>query len=248
MTRDSVAMTLSFHTPENALPLFKEKSVIDVANDSGYQTYWLSSQQLEGLHDTRYGFLAQSSQIIEFTEFQDNKLPSLLNKALADNSHHKKFIVLHMIGSHIPYGDKYDSIDRKSLPNADEYDWSVHKTDRVIKEIVDILDTQPYRYSLFFASDHGELIGQGHGMLYGGPQQYLIPYFIVSHNTNLCGYIESLRSDNGYLNGIANKFVLLEMLGIEVDRNYIDAELKSDQVLHANGKVYQWEQVVVQDF
>src|SRR5699024_6658828 len=109
ITRDSIAMTLSFETPENIAPLFEETSIIELAREIGYTTYWLSSQTLSGTHDSKYGYLAKGSDILDFTDWEDNRLPDLLERYLdrAIHEDNRAFIVLHMLGSHRPYIEKF---------------------------------------------------------------------------------------------------------------------------------------------
>src|SRR5699024_2235497 len=89
--------------------------------------------------------------------------------------------------------------------------------------------------------DHGEVVGKGHGLTYGGPKQVLIPYFLKStdRHKSLCRFIEDLRNDKGYINALSNKFVLLQLLCYNVDNDYIRSEVSNDLILHSNGNVYQ---------
>lgn len=244
ITRDSIAMTLSFHTPENITPFFEQKSVIELAKDNGYKSYWLSSQGLIGLYDTKYAYLVQDSDIIKFTNWEDNRLPILLSEILSTKG--KKFIILHMSGNHMPYQNQYDSIDNEQLTDADDYDKSIHKTDRIIHEIIEILNTNQSDYTLFFTSDHGEIVGKGHGMLYGSSDQYLIPYVFKStkNHEQVCQFVSSLRNKNGYISALNNKFILLNMLGYSIDDIYLRAEVENDRVLHSDGRSYQWQAIL----
>lgn len=243
ITRDSLAMTLSFALPENMNPLFSEKSIIDYAKDAGYRTAWIGSQPLQGLHETKYGFLAKKSDAIFFTNGKDEKL--LSNLEIFQNENHlqkKQFIILHMAGNHMSYMDRFDAIDAEALPQAHAYDKSIRKTDRIVAEIVRRLDTLNNSYSLLFVSDHGEIVGIGHGISRGGIDQYLIPMFIRQKKTaaNYCDYIETLRNKNGYISALSNKFVLLHMLGYGIDEIFIKNEIDNDRVLHSTGKVVPW--------
>lgn len=115
ITRDSVAMTFSFATPESEEPLFKEKNIIDLAKENGYKTYWLSSQEISGLYASKFGYIAKKSDVIKLTKGKDDKLNNLLFKALQNTG--KKFIVLHLSGSHLDYTN-FDDLDKKALPMA----------------------------------------------------------------------------------------------------------------------------------
>lgn len=240
VTRDSISMTLSFHIPEDIMPMFEEKSVIELAKDNGYKTYWLASQYIDGPYDAKYAYLASNSDIIKFTDWEDNKLPELLHEALATED--KKFIILHMAGSHQPYMDKFDPIDSEQLADSDNYDKSIHKTDRVINAIINELEINGQPYSLFFTSDHGEDVGKGHGLQYASNEQYMIPYIFksTSNSQKLCQFVESIKNKDNGINALNNKFILLNMLGYQIEEDYLRREVENDRVLHSDEQVYQW--------
>jgi heptose-I-phosphate ethanolaminephosphotransferase len=185
ITRDSIAMTLSFETPKRLDPLFSEKSVIDLANENHYATYWVTSQRLGGRYNRKYGFLAEKSNHVISTHKEDNRLPVELKKIIDSAQPDKRlFIVLQMIGSHQGYADKFDPIDREALPNEDDYDRSIHKSDRVLGEIFKLLQSSGKKYAALFVSDHGEIVGKGHGLMDGGPNQFKIPFI---YDSNVAG-------------------------------------------------------------
>lgn len=244
ITRTSISMSFSFRGPENFASLIEKKSIIDLAKESGFKTYWITSQPLRGVNETEYGFIAKDSDAIWYTEREDNKLSLFLNKALREDSKsEKKFIVLHMAGSHWPYSEKFDKVDEETLPSADDYDKSIRKTDRILGSILRELSEEKKDYALLFFSDHGEIVGKGHGISGGGANQYLIPYMVKTFGVpnDVCGFVEALRGKNGYINALSNKFVLLKLLGYEVDSGYVASEVRNDRVLHSDGGVYDWQ-------
>ncbi|WP_275371705.1 phosphoethanolamine transferase [Xenorhabdus bovienii] len=241
ITRNSVSMSLAFHTPESERNLFKNKSIVEMAKSNGYKTYWLGSQELDGLHSSKYGFIAKKSDVIELTNFNDDKLSSLLNEALLDNED-KKFIVIHLYGSHMPYTN-YDDKDKMTLPHADDYDLTIHHTDRVIKTIYDIIDKQNINYSMIYTSDHGEIVNKGHGYE-KGREQYLVPFMYKSNNPKYkCQFIESFRNKDGYLSGLMNKYILSNLIGYDIEPSILNRERDNDRVLTADESVLPFLQV-----
>ncbi|MDC9614412.1 phosphoethanolamine transferase [Xenorhabdus khoisanae] len=241
ITRNSVSMTLAFHTPENEENLFKNKSIVEMAKANGYKTYWLGSQDLDGLHSSKYGFIAKKSDVIKLTNFKDDKLSFLLNEVLLDNEENK-FIVIHLHGSHMPYTN-YDNTDKMALPNADDYDLTIYHTDRVIKKIYDVIDKKNINYSLIYTSDHGEIVNKGHGYQ-KGREQYLVPFMYKSnsHQYN-CQFIESFRNKNGYLSGLMNKYILTNLIGYEIEPSILNKERNNDRVLTADESVLPFSQL-----
>ncbi|SFN97977.1 heptose-I-phosphate ethanolaminephosphotransferase [Xenorhabdus japonica] len=241
ITRNSVSMSLAFHTPESEENLFKNKSIIEMAKSNGYKTYWLGSQDLDGLHSSKYGFIAKKSDIIKFTNFKDNNLSTLLHNVLSDNEE-KKFIVIHLHGSHMPYNN-YDNDDKLALPSADKYDLTIHHTDRVINNIFDVINKNNINYSVIYTSDHGEIINKGHGYQ-KGRDQYLVPFMYKSNDSQYnCQFIESFRNKDGYLSGLMNKYILSELIGYDIEPSILNREKNNDRVLTADESVLPFSQI-----
>ncbi|WP_334471986.1 sulfatase-like hydrolase/transferase [Arsenophonus sp. PmNCSU2021_1] len=211
------------------------KSIVEMARYNGYKTYWLGSQEIEGTHGSRYGFIAKKSDHIKLTNYNDNKLVELLSEILSDNTQ-KRFIVIHLFGNHKPYNN-YDEIDKKALPKAEKYDLTIHHTDRIVNDIFNVINEKKINYNLIYTSDHGEVVNVGHG-LKKGREQYLIPFMYKSTNPEYnCQFIESFRNKNGYLSGLMNKYILSELLGYGIDKSTLTKEREYDRILTANEDV-----------
>ncbi|WP_085246642.1 sulfatase-like hydrolase/transferase [Gilliamella mensalis] len=237
-TRDSLPMTLSFTLPESYDNLFTNKSIIEMAKFNDYKTYWLASaaQAIQGSFNTKFGFIARKSDVVSFSESGDDiSLSQLLEKTLQEDNSQKKFIFVHLRGSHQPYTG-YDQIDKQALPDAEEYDLTVHHTDRAVKALYDTINKYSDNYTLIYTSDHGEIVNVGHGFSNGSVDQFLIPFLFISKNPKYnCQYIESFRGSTGYLSGLMNKYILSNLLGYDIDQTIIDKEKNNDRVLMPNG-------------
>lgn len=130
-----------------------------------------------------------------------------------------------------------------ALPNADEYDQSIHRTDRILHQIIDMADRELGNYVLVYTSDHGEVVGKGHGLQYGGYDQYNIPMIIGDPTDKYCHYAEKIRNVDGYYSSLMNKYLLLDMLGYDIDPKVIEADRHTDPVLHSDDKVYQYRDI-----
>ena len=242
-TRDSIPMTLSFNIPESNDNLFNNKSIIEMAKYNNYKTYWLASyrQSIKGPSNAKFGFIARKSDELDFTDKNtegsyDVNLSKLLEKHLKKDSVTKKFIVIHLRGSHQPYSDGYDEIDKQALPDAENYDLTIHHTDRAVKAIYDVINKYSRNYTIIYTSDHGEIVNIGHGMS-KGIDQFLIPFMFISTNNRFdCQFIESFRSSNGYLSGLMNKYILSNLLGYQIDQSILDKEKNNDRILLPNNK------------
>ena len=237
MTRDSIPMSLSFSIPESNDNLFINKSIIEMAKYNNYKTYWLASyrQNIKGASNAKFGFIARKSDILDFTDKDhDVNLSELLERYLKKDNAPKKFIFIHLRGSHQPYSDGYDEIDKQALPDAEDYDLTIHHTDRTVKAIYDVVNKYSRNYSIIYTSDHGEIVNVGHGMS-KGIDQFLIPFMFISTNNRFdCQFIESFRSSNGYLSGLMNKYILSNLLGYQIDQAILDKEKNNDRILLPN--------------
>ena len=230
-------MTLSFNIPESNDNLFNNKSIIEMAKYNNYKTYWLASyrQNIKGASNAKFGFIARKSDILDFTDKDhDVNLSELLERYLKKDNAPKKFIFLHLRGSHQPYSDGYDEIDKQALPDAEIYDLTIHHTDRTVKAIYDVVNKYSRNYSIIYTSDHGEIVNLGHGMS-KGIDQFLIPFMFISTNNRFdCQFIESFRGSNGYLSGLMNKYILSNLLGYQIDQSILDKEKNNDRILLPN--------------
>ncbi|EBJ4296066.1 hypothetical protein DUX08_01660 [Salmonella enterica] len=234
-TRDSLAMTFSFSTPESDTNLFKNKSIIEMAKANGYKTWWIGSQELEGLFSSKYGFIARKSDVVRLTNGHDKHLVPMLTDALEDTSAPKKFIIVHLLGNHKPYHN-YDAEDKKALPGAEEYDLTIHKTDRVVSSLFNDVAKHSNNYIFLYTSDHGEVVNKGHGLMKGKDQWY-IPFLYKSTNDKFdCSFIEQFRNKDGWLSGLMNKYILSRLIGYTLDKNIVNNEMNNDRVKAANEK------------
>ncbi|EJA68732.1 sulfatase-like hydrolase/transferase [Salmonella enterica] len=234
-TRDSLAMTFSFSTPESDTNLFKNKSIIEMAKANGYKTWWIGSQELEGFFSSKYGFIARKSDVVRLTNGHDEHLVPMLTDALEDTSAPKKFIIVHLLGNHKPYHN-YDAEDKKALPGAEEYDLTIHKTDRVVFSLFNDVAKHSNNYIFLYTSDHGEVVNKGHGLMKGKDQWY-IPFLYKSTNDKFdCSFIEQFRNKDGWLSGLMSKYILSRLIGYTLDKNIVNNEMNNDRVKAANEK------------
>ena len=261
ITRTSVPLNLSFATPDDFNDMYTYKSIINLANEAGYKTFWLATQNSGGLtgYGNTYEFISRSSsevvspdipnsKFFKVTE-DDNLSLKLLEKAIRmGDSFEKKFIVLHWVGNHAPYNFRYDDRDKLDLPSASDYDRSIRKTDRLIYEVLKYMDRNTDEYLLLFTSDHGEIpfdegAGVEHGLTYGGYGQYEIPFILANKGLNdtSCRDLDKYRFATGNFSGLYTKYVLLENMGFEI--NDLSKFVERDKVLHSDGRVYEYENI-----
>lgn len=145
------------------------KSIIHLAKDAGFSTYWLSNQTLTSEWDYSVSSLAKQSDYSFFTanekytelEYDGVLIPKLEN-ILKMKESRNNLIVLNFYGSHMAFKDRYPqkfNLFRK--PNyksriekrIDQYDNSIYYTDFLLGKIFEI--GQKYSAKVIYFSDHG---------------------------------------------------------------------------------------------
>lgn len=187
-TRSSIPMLLTRKPAAQVYQYdFAEKSIISAFKEAGFDTYWLSTQQKFGAHDTSTSVYAKEADNIIFlnkTNYKnkgetDGVIVPVFKKILA-NQAQKKLVVIHTLGSHFDYSHRYPASFDKFKPSLNDiksyslqdkrykqqiinsYDNSILYTDYVINELINTLKTQPETESfLLYSSDHGEDLFDG---------------------------------------------------------------------------------------
>ena len=178
-TLNSVLSMLSQSNLEGQMGLEKSIDIIDIFHSAGYKTYWISNQSPIGIWDNLVTVFANKSDCIKFvntssnssfeatlTTSYDSKLFEPFSLALNEDIG-KKFIVLHLMGSHSSYSKRYPAnfdifsgTYRKEKTIA-EYDNSMLYNDFIVDSLLNIiisndsLQNNPIS-SAIYLSDHGE--------------------------------------------------------------------------------------------
>ncbi|TXH96908.1 MAG: hypothetical protein E6Q75_06115 [Rheinheimera sp.] len=184
-TRMSVPVIISRKTAANQSYFFDEKSMVAAFGEAGFRTYWLSTQSPLGVHDSSVALHASEADEVQYLNpvgykkegFYDEVLLDAFQRVLAKQEQ-KQLIVLHTLGSHFSYTDRYppafdrflpsgkgqkigmhDQANRELLNNA--YDNTVLYTDFIVAGLIRQLQQQQAIASLLLVSDHGENIFDG---------------------------------------------------------------------------------------
>lgn len=184
-TRLSVPVILSRKPPESVAATFQEASIVRAFREAGYVTSWISLQAPIGYHESPTSVHAKEAHQTVFLNPADYRsngkrddaaLPALQTQ-LAQTMGQDVFIVIHMLGSHFRYSDRYPARFSRFLPDRREnqqlklfsetdkdylvnsYDNSILFTDYVLSSMIQLLGSLPEAESwLMYVSDHGEAL------------------------------------------------------------------------------------------
>ena len=161
----------------NEIKLSDAFSLIDMARAAGFKTTWISNQSRYGVWDTPIGAIGSTCDVqywvneyigthVITKDYDEALIPYL---AKVDPGNRRQLIVVHLMGSHISYWDRYPSNFYKypldcDLPRTknqimtDEYDNTVYYNDYVIRKLMEVaIDTLDADGVLYF-SDHGDKV------------------------------------------------------------------------------------------
>jgi len=191
----------------NGLQSKDDFSIIQLMNQAGFKTYWISNQRPIGEYESLVTKIAMSSDIYitkntaldgSITPKDEILIPEL--KKILNEDAPKKFIVIHPLGTHMGYKDRYPSAFEKfkgnspskfnhpvALERSNTYDNAILYHDYFLKQIHrEISKLVHPAYYLYF-SDHGEEVYEsidfsGHAEENPTKSMFDVPFFIWMNN------------------------------------------------------------------
>ena len=174
----------------NNKEFFESASLLDVAKKIGYRTYWFSNQGRYGQFDSAITMVAKTADEAEWTDdsytFTTKYDESLLPYLTRIDPNANNFIVLHLMGSHIYYNNRYPdewakfvAADGESaMTSAPSYANSILYTDHILAEIFNYAEKNLNLRAMVYFSDHGENLKISHNPDVFSFDMVRIPFFI----------------------------------------------------------------------
>jgi glucan phosphoethanolaminetransferase (alkaline phosphatase superfamily) len=226
---------------------FSEKSFLTAFKEAGFKTFWLSNQISFGKYDTPVSVFAKEADAVEFLNLGgftnnsnfDEVLLAPLARAVNDPAL-KKLIVLHTLGSHWNYSQRYPQQFDKWLPSLhgvdkpvytdtkikpllnNSYDSSILYTDWFLAQVVGRLKDTRQMASLMYVADHGQTLYDGtckqafHG--HNTQFEFHVPAFVWysdQYRQRFPGKVDQLQRNRKARLATENMFhTLLDLSGI----------------------------------
>jgi len=174
----------------NDKEFFESASLLDVAKKIGYHTYWFSNQGRYGQFDSAITMVAKTADVAEWTDdsytFTTKYDESLLPYLTRIDPNVNNFIVLHLMGSHIYYNNRYPDEWAKfvaedgesAMTSAPSYANSILYTDHILAEIFNYAERNLNLRAMVYFSDHGENLKISHNPDVFSFDMVRIPFFI----------------------------------------------------------------------
>jgi len=180
----------------------KNGSIVQLANQAGFKTYWISNQRPVGIHESIPTLISSAAQIKNYVATDnysesifDEALLPYINKALEDKEK-KKVIFVHLIGTHSRYGYRYPkdkayfkdnpkttfSNTAKAVETINEYDNAVRYNDSIVNAIIKMAQRKKENSYVLYFSDHGDDVFDssqtflGHNEFHGTNPMYEVPF------------------------------------------------------------------------
>lgn len=209
VTSEAIRQIMTFYTDQSTQPWYEYHTLPAIMKEAGYYTCWLSNQDSFAVGDNNStAGIASTSSVVEFAHLRhaseerygyfDGDLLPLLKKHISQPNS-KKFIILHLMGSHRRYTNRYPSEfnrfgidDIKKKTNSEnkrtisEYDNSILYNDHICEEIIKLLESK--EAVIFSFPDHGEEVYDtrnmcGHGKDNPSAPMKEIPFWIWTSNS-----------------------------------------------------------------
>ncbi len=205
-TIETLQQVLTFADEKNPTLYLKKPTLINMMKQAGYKTYWITNQQTQTKRNTM--LTTFSKQADEQIYLNNNRMQNAAQydeavlkpfAKILNNQVAKKFIVVHLLGTHRGYHYRYPEsfsffkrdknvpvwLNDKQGREYNEYDNAVRYNDFVVASLINILKNSQDNGLLTYFSDHGEEVYDTREKLFTGRNEgaptsamYTIPFFV----------------------------------------------------------------------
>lgn len=178
-------------------------SVVQLANQAGFTTYWLSNQRPVGLHESMSTLIGNAADHKYFLAtdnynsniYDENIFPKL--ESILSQNDSKKMIFIHLIGTHSDYKKRYPesyNVFKDNPPQTEfsnpsneniinEYDNAIRYNDFVVREVIETVRKENKPSYVVYFSDHGDEVYDtmdlmGHNEYFATPPMHEIPFIV----------------------------------------------------------------------
>ena len=174
----------------NEKEFYDSTSIIDAARKAGYKTYWFSNQGRYGEYDSAITIVAKTADVSEWTDdaydFSDKYDITLMKYLEKLDGSANNFVVLHLMGSHIYYNNRYPKDFKRWVTEdgtgmataAPSYANTILYTDYVLSQIYEYAAKNLNLQAMIYFSDHGENLQISHNPDVFSFDMVRIPMFI----------------------------------------------------------------------
>lgn len=174
-TVPSLSRVLTEQNLYSDIPFDRACSIIDVAHKAGYRVNWYSNQGHIGVNDTPVSLIAETADVAKWTKqeigkpYYDESLLDFLDEVDPEANN---LVVLHLMGSHFNYQNRYTPAyaAARGLQDGDNvrnYRNSLHYTDYILRRAYRYAKERLHLQAMVYFSDHGAI-----------PEKRRLPWFL----------------------------------------------------------------------
>ena len=199
-TLTSLEKVLTLGNTDN-IELKHKGNILQLFNQAGFSTYWISNQKPSGIWDNFITAIANSAQKKIFFNISDDEsnydevLFNSYNNILKSKDK-KKLIILHLIGTHLLYKNRYPTsfkrfnnlpkskfLNETAIQEINHYDNAILYQDYIWHNIINLARKTNSKAAVLLFSDHGEEVYDdinfsGHTETKGTKNMYDIPFIL----------------------------------------------------------------------
>lgn len=206
--------------------LTKAVTLIEAAKAAGYETIWISNQVRYGAWDTPTSAIASEADKQEWlnTHVGETTETTAYDGALVDRlanikPERKTLIVIHLMGNHGSYRDRYpqDAAVFDGDAPVDLYDNSIRYNDSVVQHIYETAKAMPDFQGLVYCADHADDVDRnlGHDASHFTQDMTKIPFYMIFSDAYVRenpDAVQELKAHEG--NRVTNDLLFNEMLAV----------------------------------
>ncbi|MDQ7884019.1 phosphoethanolamine transferase CptA [Atlantibacter hermannii] len=223
-TIEILQQALTFANEQNPDRYLTQPSLMNMMKQAGYKTFWITNQQTMTARNTMLAVFSKQTDVQYYMNQQrtqsareyDTNVLAPFKTVLADPVP-KKFIIVHLLGTHLKYKYRYPENWGKfdgqttGLPTGlseeqqeayNDYDNANRFNDHVVSTLIkDFKQTSPNGFLLYF-SDHGEEVYdtpphdiQGRNEAQPTRPMYTIPFIVWTSPGWMASHPRDMRAD-----------------------------------------------------
>ena len=211
-TVETLEQALSFADEKHPNLYLEKPTLINLMKQAGYKTYWITNQQTQTQRNTMLTTFSKQADVqiylnnnrsqnsAQYDEVVIKPFEKILN-----NSAQRKFIILHLMGTHRAYHYRYPESynffnsrmgqplwirSKRHARDYNEYDNAVLYNDYIIAMLIQKFKDSKNNGFLTYFADHGEEVYDNPQRLFAGrneaaptSQMYTVPFIVWRSNS-----------------------------------------------------------------
>lgn len=178
-TLGSMKRVMSFADNKDIEPFYKKGSIVDYMKAAGFKVFWLSNQRVYGGNRQFLPIIDSADKSAHLNRRSKNATELIIDEVIfpefgrmLEDPAEKKFIIIHLYGSHMSYKRRYTrsfsqfegnedirsihANSKKRIKILNQYDNSRLYNDYILSELIKILKKDGGNSAFLYTSDHGE--------------------------------------------------------------------------------------------